>query len=131
MIAAMMIETKSPNDRILRKKKIFCQTMKNLGKHLFKKSIVYYAIAQIDIDPPPLSGKRALWALFLIYPSSPPQLTIHFFIKVFPKATFGAACGKFPMTLVREVPTTFSLTYKAPLLPLLSNKLCQQIGSHY
>ena len=86
---AMMIETKSQNDRFLRKRNIFCQLINNLGKHLLKKRIVYYEFAQIDIDPPHLSVKWALWALFLIYPSSPPQLsssklTIHFFIKVFP-----------------------------------------------
>ena len=61
---AMMMETKSQNDRFLRKKNIFCQPIKNLQMHLLKKRIVYYAIAQIDIDPPPLSFKWALWALF-------------------------------------------------------------------
>ena len=97
---AMIIETKSPNDRILREKKIFCQPINNLGKALVPPS----PIEQFQIDDT-------------------------FFQKGVP--TFAAACGKFPMTLVRELPTTFSLTYKAPLLPLLSNKLCQQIGSHY
>ena len=54
---AMMMETKSQNDRFLRKKNIFCQPIKNLQMHLLKKRIVYYAIAQIDIDPPSLSVK--------------------------------------------------------------------------
>ena len=71
---AMMMETKSQNDRFLRKKNIFCQPIKNLQMHLLKKRIVYYAIAQIDIDPPPLSVKWPLWGTILIYPSSPPQL---------------------------------------------------------
>ena len=110
---AMIIETKSPHDRILKKKKIFCQPINNLGKHLFK---------------------WALWGTFSNLPLLPSpieqfQIDDTFFHKGVP--TFAAACGKFPMTLVRELPTTFSLTYKAPLLPLLSNKLCQQIGSHY
>ena len=63
--------------------------MNNLGKHLFKKRIVYYAIAQIDIDPPPLFVKWAILGTILIYPSSPliEQFQIDetfFFIKVFP-----------------------------------------------
>lgn len=68
---AMMIETKSQNDRFLRKRNIFCQLINNLGKHLLKKRIVYYAIAQIDIEPPPLSVKWPLWGTISNLPLLP------------------------------------------------------------
>ena len=63
---AMMIETKSPNGCIL------LSTDEQLGEAPFqKKRIVYYAIAQIDIEPPPLSVKWPLWGTIYNLPLLP------------------------------------------------------------